>query len=336
MSGDHFAPPDEQPSEVVPAAIVVGTWLMAGGCVGTAAGAWLVTFGQLDTVAPAGLGGGAVAAIVGALAFRGERRQARQAPALVDGQGHFVRPLSTWLLAVPLVIGALGLFGLVVVASLQADSLTPGFAALGIGVGLLALIRPLWSNRVLTVAVQASENGEAVDALRRLRAIDRSFWVTGAARRVARLNLGLLYLREGRLDDAARYYQRAGAGAGNAWASTGLALVRAIQGRFAEVEALLQAASAAPDGKAAQTEIDGVRLLLVLRRDGPSEARELGQRLVGHTSGGLFLSVLAAAREACGDAAGARELTDEPTVAGFLASGLGDVIPELQALRRSS
>ena len=140
-------------------------------------------------------------------------------------------------------------------------------------------------------------------------------------------------LRSGDLDEAARWYVGAGAGDGNALASTGLALVRVLEDRLDDAERLLRAAAASPDGRHAQTELDAVALLLTLRRDGASACVTQAERAWLPGQGSLFLAVLAAARAKLGDLDGARVLLEEPATQAAMDHGFGDIVPELRELR---
>jgi hypothetical protein len=237
------------------------------------------------------------------------------------------------LVAVPILAGTVGVFGLVLLYALRIQS---GFPLAMFGVVVLAGMlvgRPALAARALTRAVEALESGDTLRARARLLALERAFWVPATSQIMAALNLGFLSFADGDLEEAARWYERAGRGRLNPYAATGLALVRTLQARWPEAEELLNSAGVGSAGRLAQAEIDGVRLLLALRREGPQEARELGERLNGPGAGGLFLAVLAACRRKTGDESGALVLLGDPTVEDTLQSGLGEWVAELKELR---
>jgi hypothetical protein len=336
MSLQPFEAPEEPAGDATPGMVVVGTWMMAGAVFGAAVGATLQFLTWLSSLVGPGLVGGASGLVLGALAWGLDRRDAKRRPLLVDGRGRLVRPMGTWVLAAPLCLGMLGVLGLVVLGTIRSGSWAPFGFLFGTVLLLVGIARPLLGARALTGAVEAMEAGRTEDAVRRLRAIEGSPWATRPVRAMAHLNLGLEALRSGRLDEAATWYRRAGAGSGRALASTGLAFVRVLESQWEFAESLLSDASASAEGRTARVEIDGVRLLLVLRRDGPSEACLLGDRLLGPGADSLFLAVLAAARMRAGDEVGAQDLIAEPLVVAILAGGFGQVVPELRGLSPSS
>jgi ATP/maltotriose-dependent transcriptional regulator MalT len=163
--------------------------------------------------------------------------------------------------------------------------------------------------------------------------IEAAPWWTANVRSMAALNLGFIALTQQRLDDAAHWYNRANRGRDRALACTGLALVRALQGDSDEAERQLTRAGKSGEGRHAQAEIDGVRLLVALRRDGAEEAARLGDRLRNPNSGGLFLGLLACAHARQGNEASAKEVLEEHAAREMIDSVFGDVVPELRELK---
>lgn len=329
---DPFAPPTRTAPASSGAAtqgvVVVGAWGVAAAIGGAALGAWLG--GDPPVVAPFGVAGAMGGAVFGGIAFGLERWVASGRKALVDRRGRLVRPLSTWLHAVPLAVGVLAVGALVALWSQQTRSSTPATAFAIVGVVGAVVIRPMLARRALTAAVTAIEQGETDRARRRLVALESGLLATRSVREVARLNLGILAIQAHETDEAAAWFQRAGS---SAHAATGLALVRAVQGRFDEAEALINVANRADDNHHALAEIDGVKLLVVLRRDGAAAARRVGEaRLHAHV-GALFQAVLAAARSGDGDHPGAEVLLADEAVQATIDAGVGVIVPELQALR---
>lgn len=331
---DAFAPPEERAVSRGPSPIPVAlVWSMAGAACGVAVGAWAQVLGLQRTVVPSGLGGAVLLFFLGLIAFAIERRAAKSRKELLDGRGRLVRPLAAWLITIPMALGASGFLAFVVVAWLRTGSTTPVLLFVLVMITMLGVSRPVIGSRSLAKAVEALESGRIADAQNRLLAIEAAPWWTRNVRAMAALNLGFLALIQGRLDDAGTWYARANLGKERALARTGLALVRALQDKYAEADEHLTQAGRTGEGRHAQAEIDGVRLLVALRREGPHEARRLGDRLMNPASGGLFLAVLASARSRAGDPAGAREILDEPGAREMVDSGFGDLIPELTALR---
>jgi tetratricopeptide (TPR) repeat protein len=283
-------------------------------------------------VVPWGLGAALVAGLAGGVAYRFERAAAAAKRELVDGRGRLVRPLAAWLLGVPIAIGAVGLVALVFVGAMRTGSLTPAVLLLVAVVAVVAMARPLLGSRALTAAVEALENGQTKDARRRLESLDAALWPPESVRSMAAFNLGLLCLQEGRLDEAGAWYERAGADRGRGLPAAGLALVRALDDRYHEAEQLLGRASATAEGRTALGEMDAVRMIVALRRDGTKDATTLGERLSGPGAGTLFLALWAYARWKEGDEAGARDVLADPAVDEMFHSKLGQSIPELQEL----
>jgi hypothetical protein len=91
----------------------------------------------------------------------------------------------------------------------------------------------------------------------------------------------------------------------------------------------LSKAMTGPGARAVQPEADAVRVLLVWRKDGEAEAREIGEELVGPGATALHRALVAALRERAGDADGARALRTED-VQGLLMGGMARAIPELR------
>jgi tetratricopeptide (TPR) repeat protein len=229
----------------------------------------------------------------------------------------------------PVVVGVAGLLWLVVVASVRAGSLAPGVGFLVAGLGLLAVVRPLVTREVVTRALEALGRGDLDAAERGLRRIAGSRLASRASRAGASLNLALLALHRGDVDDAERWYVAAGAGAGAPWAATGLALCAVLRGRYDDAEQHLADAIARGRDRGVLREVDGVRALMVLRRDGAEAAAELGDRLISPEAGLLLRGVVAAARRRLGDSEGADVALGGLGRDDLVASGLAVAVPEI-------
>jgi len=329
-SADAFTPPVETEPPVLGLAVTASAWAMAGAALGTATGATLHLLDLVPDVVPVGLAVALVAGILGVGAWFLERRASRGRPEVLDGHGRRARLLGVWLLALPLAVGVVSLLALVVVGTVHTESVGVGIAFGFVALGFITLGRPVLVSHLLNSAVQAAAVDDRARARRLWDRLARAWWAPRSGRDQAALNLGLLSLQDGDLEQAARWYRVPHHPRASAFAAAGLALVLVLQGRFEEAEPLLVSASAG--GRATQAEVDGVRLLLVLRRDGPAEARSLGERLVGPDAGLLFLGVLATARRQAGDSAGVALLWDAGLGDALARSPLTTVVPELSEL----
>jgi hypothetical protein len=328
-----FAPPAETRSSGPMGWMVVVAWALGFGALACAVGAYGVYAWVSFPLEKLVFGSSAVGGVVGGVGFRLERRWALRQPALLDGRGRAVRPVALWVNGVPLVLGAAGLAGLLWVASLRTGSYVPGLLTIAVLYGAVAFGRPMVAARQLGRGVEWMEAGDIDSARDRFIALEDTPWAPRAVREMAALNLGLIALLSGELDTAAACYERGGARRGKALAATGLALVLALRGDTSTADDLLRRAASGTEARSAQAEIDGVRLLVALRRDGAGEAAALAERLWTPGAGSLFLALRAAARWQSGDREGARTLASDPAVQDALASGFVEVIDELRMLR---
>lgn len=312
---DPFAPPDAVDDASV--APVLGGWMLAFGGLGACIGALGVVLGVVGHMAWGAAPGGLLGLGLGVTAVRWERRRAAARTAVMDARGRLVRPLGSWLTAVPVTAGVVALSGFVVVGALISQSRAVAGAFGLLAVGLLALFRPLFAGTKLRVAVEAASRGERDEAA--LRAVATAWWSTGSTRRQAALNLGLLALRRGEYEEALRWYGAVAGGRAAGFASTGAALAHIGMGRLPDAEAALLDAASSEAGRHVQTELDGARLLLVLRSEGSAAALELAERLSPPAPGALFDAVRTVASGA--DAREARARLDEV--------GLTHLLPEL-------
>jgi hypothetical protein len=333
---EPFEPPSEpvhaRDSEAALMPIVV--WAMAGACIGVGAGFTADMMGWDNAAILFGFGGMVTGGGVGWLAHRIDRARAQARIAISDARGRRVRPIATWVLAAPLGLLVLGLLWLVVIGTIRAETPWAGAASLGLTIGVASLFRPLWTRGALGRAVVAAESGFDDEATRLFSAIDRGILYPRKARAMARMNLGLLALRAGRLEEAAEMYSRVHHIKARPFACTGLALTQTLQGEFGEVGELLNEATRL-GGRATQGEVDGVRLLVVLRTEGPADAVALGTRLLAPGVGSLFLGVLTVAHHAVGDEVGARALVTDELRRGLQDSGLDVVVPEIGTVMAS-
>lgn len=322
---DPFAPPEDAPSTGGATGVIAG-WMVAFGALGAALGAFLVMADVAENLATIAIPMAGIGAVAGLLAHRVEGQRAAKRTAVVDSRGRSIRPLGTWLTALPLAVGALSLMALVIVGSLYSQSRGVGVGFLLLSLGLGALFRPLYASNRLRRAVESASRGERADAA--LEQVATAWWSTASTRAQAALNLGLLALRRGELERAGQWYAMVQSGRAVGFASTGLALVYVASERFDEAEGALREAAVSAAGRHVQGELDGVRLLLVLRRDGAEDALELGGRLAPASPGALFVGALAVAHLDLGQHDEAMTLLDTGAEA-IRGSGLAYLLPEL-------
>ncbi len=325
-TAEAFAPPAERETYSGNLTSVVAAWAMAGATVGTGAGALLQLTGQIPSAAPPGLAAACAGAVLGIGAWLVDRRASAGRTAVVDGKGRWTRPASAWLMALPLAAGALGISSLVVLGTVRSGALEYGFAFLAILFALLWFTRPIYSHSKVGTAVALAQSGDVDAARRAFLAVADGWWITATARAMAQLNLGLLALQDGDLVMAERWYRLPAKGKTGAFAASGLALVHVLNGRYELAQDTLHKATSL-GGASLQVEVDGVRLLLVLEREGPEAAYELGERLLAPNSGGLFCAALAVARHQTGRREEARELVDAGVGDAILASGIDRWVP---------
>lgn len=326
-----FEPPEHADDEPSALPGVLLAWMVAGTVLGCAVG---LTFQltEIPGALPGALGTLFGTTGLGALAWSLERRWSCARPAILDARGRLQKPPHALLYALPIALSVPGLLTLVVVSTVAMDSALPALV-FGIGgFGLGWACRRLLSTHRLTEALQALEEGDAARGRALLESLEGGWLSTRRGRTTARLNLGMLALGEGDLARAGRWYGRADAPEGRVFAQAGLALVRLLEDRLDEAEAVLMEALACPGSETVQGQLDLVRLLLVFRQDGAEAARRLGRSLEGPEAGELFIGVLAAAHLLCGDLDGARSRVDARQRSILEQSGWARLVPEIDAL----
>jgi hypothetical protein len=330
---EAFAPPES--SHEPPNALtgVLAAWMVAFTVLGTALGATLQVVALASSAAPVAGASAAGGLLLGGLAYTLDRRRGGPG-ALRDARGREVRPVALWVWGIPFVVALLALAALGLVGTVHSGSAVfAGGAALA-AVGLAVIARPMIASNAATRAMLALDRGDHAAARAGFAELVDAIWVPAGLREQAALHLGLIALREGRLQDAARWYARPRRGKAAAFAQTGLALVEVLLGAHAPAQAALRRAGSGGHGALVQGEADAVRLLLVLRTEGAEAARELGDRLLDDGAGVLFRAVLAVARARCGDPAGAAQLRDEGLAQAIRDTHLEGVVTELgEALR---
>ncbi len=300
----------------------VGAWGAAGAVVGAA----IASIASV-ALAPAAFGGAGLGMLAGWVAVRLDAARRGDVAGVLDARGDRRVGASGWVLLAPILFAAAGLAGLAVHFTARTGSPAPALIFGGTGLGVLWAGRRAVARARLERALAASEQGRVARAVADLTRLQATRWVPAGIRRTAHLNLGLLALRSGAFDEAARWLSIPGEGAVAAFARPALALTRVLQGRYEAAERLVRGdGGTAP---VAADQADAVRVLLLLRRDGPDPARALGEQLLGARPGDLLVGLVAWLRWKEGDVLGASALLDPDSVARIEAGGLTGVVAEL-------
>jgi hypothetical protein len=249
---------------------------------------------------------------------------------LADGRHQLRHHGDAWVVVIPLILAGLGFLSLVVLATVQSTSPLLGGGFLAAALLAFGFTRPVWTRMRLARAAEAQSLGNREKARKAWKSLVKNPLCTRPGRVQAHLNLGLAELINGDLATAEHHYAQVSRGHAAPFAQTGTALVRVLKADYSGAEAAIGAASSAT--RAVQGEVDGVRLLLTLRRDGTASAIELGERLRNPASGSLFLGVLAAAYRAASRAQDADDVLTDEVEQAVVSSGLDHVIPELKTL----
>lgn len=309
----------------------MAAWAPAFGVLGTALGTALQITGNTDSVGTIALRCAALGLLVGALAGWADQRRALTRPPLADGRGRLRHHGDAWVIVTPLVLSALGFLALVVLATVQSTSPLLGGGFLAASILAVGFTRPVWTRMRLARAAEALAMGDRERARLAWGTLLKNPLCTRPGRIQAHLNLGLAELLNRDLDAAEHHYAQVHNGRAASFAQTGTALVRTLRGDYTRAEQAIAAASTGT--RSAQGEVDGVRLLLVLRRDGPAHAVVLGERLLSPQSGSLFLGTLAAAYRQVGRDADSQKVLDDGVASAIVASGLDYAVEELDVGR---
>lgn len=270
--------------------------------------------------------------LAGLAAWKTDRALAEGRPAVLDQRGKLRHPPHALVYGLPLVFAVPSMLVLLLVATVAMGS---GLPALVFGIGGFGLgwaSRRLVSTHRVTAALQALELGETQAARTQLELLEAGWMSTRGGRTTARLNLGMLALSQGDLQRAAVWYGRVRDGRAAPLAQAGLALVRALEDRLDEAEALVIQALAAENAEDVQGQLDAVRLLLTLRQEGAHAARSLGRTLSQPGSGELFRGLHAYATLQAGFADEALSLTAGGLCRALEDSGWGRIVPEIGEL----
>lgn len=306
----------------------IAAWVPAFGVLGTALGTLLQLTGQTDSVSTVALRVAGLGLLLGVVAGWLDQRKALTRPPLADGRHQLRHHGDAWVVVAPLVLAGLGFLALVVLATVQSTSPMLGGGFLAAALLAFGFTRPVWTRMRLARAAEAQALGNREQARLAWQSLTKSLLCTKPGRVQAHLNLGLAELINGRFAISEHHYAQVSHGHAAPFAQTGTALVRVLKGDYANAEVAMAAASSAT--RAVQGEVDGVRLLLTLRREGWPGAVELGERLRSDASGSLFLGVLAAAYRDAGRMDDAADVLSAEVEQAIASSGLDHAISELR------
>jgi len=307
----------------------LGAWGMAGASVGSAVGGVLqITQAAAGASSTGGTIGMLAGGVLGGVALVVERRAAEERPVLVDASGRGSRPLHGLLFAGPVVAAIPALLVLGVVATVGIGHIAPAvaFSITALAVAWAGL--RVWSTHRFTTALEAVERGDLGVARERLASLARAWVATRSARTAARLNLGMMALQQGDATEALRWYDQVAGRSASAWVDTGRALALLLAGELDAAAEALGRASASAGARQVQEQLDAVRVLLVWRSEGSEAARQLGQRLMSPVATPLHRGLMLAL-----DPRDRRSDSVDDELAALLHSGLGQALPELEAVR---
>lgn len=288
-------------------------WTVAGGTLGMAVSLTRSLAGHApEPWAPAMAAFGGV---TGALALQWARRHP------VDQR--------VWLQLVPAGVATPAVLWLGVLGTIRTTSVVPAALSawlatlIGFGVWRTAL----WSRLAGAVRRGGAEGDAELEALAALRIAPRSVRARAAWVR------GMRAWHEGDGELALHWLVPIRDPEVVPAAAATVGLIHALRGEEAPARAALARVYESSDA-IARAQADGVRLLMVLRRDGADVARELGTRLYAPRSSALLVGVWAVARDATGDPAGADGLLTPRFCQALRDERLDQVVDEVGALLR--
>ena len=251
----------------------IAAWVPAFGVLGTALGTLLQLTGQAESVGVVAVRVAGLGLLMGAVAGWFDQRKALTRPPLADGRHQLRHHGDAWVVVTPLILAGFGFLSLVVLATVQSTSPMLGGGFFAAAVLAFGFTRPVWTRMRLARAAEAQSLGNREQARLAWKSLVKNPLCTKPGRVQAHLNLGLAELVNGQLAAAEHHYAQVSRGHAAPFAQTGTALVRVLKGDYSGAESAIGAASSAT--RAVQGEVDGVRLLLTLRRDGHDAAIEL-------------------------------------------------------------
>jgi hypothetical protein len=274
-------------------------------------------------------------AISGVLAHGVERHLSRRyGVQLLDQRGQLVYPRHPVVFVLPAFIAIPGLLWLGVVGSLHTHSL---LAAEAFGFSTLIVVWGLWrawcSHR-LTRSLQYLTQNENKRGRAILERLGTGLLVPMRIKAIARLNVAQLALRGGELQQALALFQGVRRSKSRCAALIGSALAQALLGRHGAAEVSIREISRLAGSRDYTNQIDEIRLLIALRRDGDEAAFKLGQRLSSPTNGDVFRGLMGVAIARLERDVELYEWAEDGLLERLALAGMLDIIPELRELPR--
>ncbi len=291
-------------------------WTMLGALHGLAIGTTLHVVGVWEGAGPIfGVAGTATGLALGTIVLWMERRHALGRPAIVRADGGRSRPVHLLATVGPLVGSIPALMWLGVLLSVVLGNLGPAVLFGGAAFAAAFGANGAWFSQRFLGALESLELGDDAAAVATLEIIQGHPLAPKKDRIGALIALGGVAMQAGQLEASSRWYAKSIELRPYAQARIGLAVSRALTGHEDEAESLMRDALQDPGAVHIQAQADFLRLLLVCRSEGRAAALELGERLQGQSSGGLFLGLLAS-------------LHDGPNRDALIPGGLLGVVPE--------
>jgi hypothetical protein len=329
---DRFAPAEDR-EPAAGGGSAIASWAAGGLAAGMLAGLTASAFATVPWASPLGAALGlAAGAVTGLGVGRWERQAALARPTVPDALGQPTRPVHAAVHVVPGIVAVVCLLAQAALLSTFADSPAPAAASAALALGAAWWIRRVVAEHLLIRAIEHLESANGIRGAEALRRIAASRWLPRRTRESARLDLGLIALSEGALDDAEDLLDTVAVGPAGAWAGVGRSMIHVLRGDLPVADETLADVLCSRHALNVQPQADAVRLLLVLRREGPPAASTLGEHLLDTSSTPLFRAILASLRRASGDLGGSAQLLTARASLELRSSGLARKIPELEPI----
>ena len=274
-----------------------------------------------------------IGVIVGYLVHSAERFWSnRRGVTLMDQRGQTVVPRHSVVYVLPAILAVPGLLWLGVVGALHTHSLLAAEAFLVSTVIVMWGLWRAWCSHQLNRALLLISSGESGPGQALLRSLASKRLAPVSVKEGASLNLANLALRLGDLSAALSYFERVRRPSRRAPALIGSALAHALLAKYGGAERRLRDITQLPRARDYQHQVDEVRLLIMLRRDGELAAFEFGERLSGGSSGDVFRGLMMVVIQRLEKDLQLWDWSDDGLADRLHASGLVDVIPELREL----
>ena len=275
----------------------------------------------------------ALGSITGWLVHKLERSWSRErGVALMDQRGQSIVPRHSAVFVVPAAFAIPGLLWLGVVGALHTHSLLAAEAFLVSTTLVFWGVWRAWCSHQLNAALMLVSDGKVSDGGALLRTLAVRALAPVSVKESAALNLAHLALRTGQLSVALTYFEQVRRPSRRAPALVGSALANTLLGRYGAAERRLRDITKLPRARDYLPQVDEVRLLVALRRDGPLAAFEFGKRLGSPANGDLFRALMMVAIQRLERDFELLDWADDGLADRLHDSGLVDVIPELREL----